>query len=304
VTSTERRLECEDCGAALRVAASYRTTTCPYCKCPSVIERPATTAAPNPSLVLPFVVTEDSARAAVRAWTRKMRFFRQSLDKSTIEEIKGVYLPAYLYSAAVYASYSAEIGENYTVTETYTTTENGKTVTKTRQVVKTEWRSLEGEHVGYATDVVVTASRGLPNAELEHIEPFDTRLLRRYGPEFVSGWIAEEPTMHPSECMTAARAEATALEGRRLDAFMPGDSHRDLRFAVKVDRESLDLTLIPVWVLALRPDPREPAKRVLVNGQSREIWGPEAYSVWKIVTWILFVLTVIGVLYLIAEGRR
>lgn len=295
---------CEECGAELRLAPNRRTSACPYCKCPSVIERADRSDRPSPALVLPFVATEVAARAAVHAWARRWRWFRQSLTDAVIEGIEGVYLPAYLYSASTHSSYSARIGENYTETETYTVTVNGKSETRTRTVTKTEWRSLSGEYVGYVADVLVTASRGLPNAELDHIEPFDMRLLRRYDPALVSGWTTEEATLSPADGIQLARGEAVAKIGGRLEAHMPGDSHSDVTYQTRVDRESLDLAVVAVWVLALRPDPKAPAKRVLVNGQTLEVWGDEKLSPLKVAIFVASLLAFILVVYLVASGKR
>ena len=296
-------LQCQECGAEL-VLGQYRTTVCPYCACPTVVERPAAPDRPNPAFVLPFTVTREHATAAVRRWQSRLRLVRRSLDQATIEEIKGVYVPAYLYSAVCSAQYQAEIGENYTVVETYTTTVNGKTVTRTRTRTKTEWRFLSGEHAAYATDLVVTASRGLPNAELEHIEPFDLRTLRRYGAPLVSGWLVEEPSLTLAECTALAREEAQRQEAARLEAFMPGDSHRGLTFTMSLRDETIDPILVPVWVLAIRPEPSLPAVRVVANGQSAEVWGPERLSPVKIVLWVLGALVLIGLAVVLFGGMR
>jgi hypothetical protein len=297
-----RVFACEECGAELKLAPTRRTSACPYCKCPAVVERPSRPDRPAPALVLPFVATETAARAAVHAWARRWRWFRESLTDAVIEGIEGVYLPAYLYSAATHSSYSARIGENYTETETYTVTVNGKSETRTRTVTKTEWRSLSGEYVGYVADVLVTASRGLPNAELDRIEPFDMRLLRRYDPALISGWTTEEATLSPADGIQLARGEAVASVGGRLNAHMPGDSHGEVTYQTRVDRESLDLTVVAVWVLALRPDPTRPAKRVLVNGQTLEVWGDEKLSPVKIAIFVALMLALVGLVYLLARS--
>ena len=297
-------LRCGECGASI-VLGAYRTAVCPYCACPSVVERPAAPDLPNPVFVLPFVVTKERAVADVGRWQRRLRLFRRSFSKATIDDIKGVYLPSYLYSTVVESRYQARIGENYTETETYTTTDSqGKSVTRTRTVTKTEWRDLSGEHAAYATDLVVTASRGLPNAELEHIEPFDLRRLRRYDPALVSGWLVEEPSMRLDECTQEARVEAQRQEGERLSAFMPGDKFSDLHFSMTVRDESIEPILVPVWVLAVRPDPKQPAVRVLANGQTSEVWGAEKVSALKIILFILLVLVFIAAIALIATGGR
>jgi len=74
-------------------------------------------------------------------------------------------------------------------------------------------------------DIHVTASRGLANNELERIEPFDLRQLRRYEPALVAGWIAEEPTLTLAACFELARGDTLSSVGRALAAFLPADTH-------------------------------------------------------------------------------
>lgn len=297
-------LACETCGAAL-VLGDQRTAACPYCASPSVVERPASADRPNPAFVIAFGAGDELPRRALGTWVKRQSIFADSaLSHAKVEDLKGIYLPAYLYSAVARSAYRAEIGENYTETETYTVTVNGKTETRTRTVTKTEYRSLVGEHVGYVTDVIVTASRGLPNAELEAVEPFDLRQLRRYDPALVSGWITEEPSQLPDECMALARQEAVALEGRRLSEFMPGDSHRELIYKTRVEWETLDPVLVPVWVLAVRYRLDKPALRIVVNGQTGEAAGKAPLSPIKIgIAVALAVIAVIGIVVLVMGGR-
>ena len=127
-------------------------------------------------------------------------------------------------------------------------------------------------------DVLVTASRALGNAELGAVEPFDLRAIRRYDPSLVAGWIAEDPSMTSAECTELARREAVEKVGASLHDFMPGDSHRELVHQTWLEQESLDLVMIPVWVLALRyRDDRGPL-RVLVNGQTGRVAGAVPWS--------------------------
>jgi DNA-directed RNA polymerase subunit RPC12/RpoP len=296
-------VQCGDCGAAL-VLGEYRSAVCPYCASPTVVERPPTPGRPNPVFALPFTVTQERARQLVRDWSARRRWFHRSLEGAKVEDIKGVYVPACLYTAVTRSIYRVDIGENYTVTESYTTTENGKTVTRTRTRTETEWRELSGEHAAYATDLVVTASRGLPNHELARIEPFDLRALRRYSPALVSGWLVEEASLGVAECTELARKEAQAMEHERLVHFMPGDSHRNLEFDLELRDETTDPILVPVWVLAVRPHPERPPMRVLGNGQSGEVWGPERVSPAKVALWIAAALLLVLVLVLIAMGGR
>ena len=297
-------LECQSCGAQLVVAETLRTTVCPYCAAPSVVERPPAPERPLPTFALGFVQTPDKARELARQNLLRRSFWApSSVRNASVEELRGIYVPSWLYSALAESQYSAEIGENYTETQTYTTTENGRTVTKTRQVTKTEWRSLQGRHTEYVPDVFVSASSGLPNEELEGIEPFDLRALRRYHDALVAGWIAEEPSLPQQQCLSQARAEVESLLKKRLASFMPGDSHRGLSFSTRFSNEALVVCLVPVWVLALRHDAKKPPLRFLVNGQTGKVYGRIPVSWVKVLFAVLLGLLLAGGLYLLFSSR-
>jgi len=303
VTEPRLHLGCQSCGARLVLEPALRTTRCPYCAAPAVVERPPASGVPEPVFALGFALTHTAAKEHVARWLRsRSRFTRSGIRSASPGEVRGVYVPAYLYSVLAQARYRASIGENYQETETYTTVENGKTVTRTRTVTRTEWRSLAGELSGYVADVLVTASKGLENAELEALEPFDLRALARYTPALVSGWMAEEPSLTLEQCQALARQEAVERVGGQLSRFMPGDSHKDLEFQSRLEWEALDVCLLPVWVLAVKYAEDAPPLRVLVNGQTGAVHGKAPISTWKVLVAVVVLLAVLAVGWLLASG--
>jgi hypothetical protein len=224
------------------------------------------------------------AGRALDGWLGSRSWFADArLKRARVEHLRGVYVPAYLYSAVAHTEYAASIGEHYSETETYETTdEHGGKTTATRSVTRTEHRPLAGRHVGYVTDVLVSASAGLGDDELRAIEPFELLHLRRYSPAVVTGWIAEEFARDPDDCRRASRAEAIDEVGLRLRRFLPGDSHNDLTWRTIVRWESLDPILVPVWVLAVRYRDDRPPLRVLINGQTGAIAGRAPLTWWKV----------------------
>ena len=287
-------LKCQSCGAELELSDAQRTATCPFCASPSVVDRPPTPDRPLPRFAIGFTVPRAQAQQAVREWTRKGLFRHSGLDVADVAEMRGAYVPAFLYSAAMNTEFSARIGENYTETQTYTVTVNGRTQVRTRTVTKTEWRSLAGRWAGYAQDILVTASRGIANTELEALEPYDMRALRRYSPALISGWVAEDPSMDQGQIMQSARGEAAAELQRRLAAFMPGDKHDSLEYAWQASAESIDLVLVPVWIVAVRHRPDAPPLRVLVNGLTGKLVSArKPLSWWKIAIAVVLVGAVV-----------
>jgi hypothetical protein len=286
---------CGNCGASLQFDG-VRTQTCPYCASPNFVERPPAADQPDPTFVIPFGGDAAWARRHVDTWLGSRSLFADSaVKKANVEHMRAVYLPAYLYSAVARTDYTAQIGEQYTETETYETTDaQGNKKTETRTVTRTEYRPLAGRHVGYVTDVIVTASAGLPNAELQRVEPYDMRQLRRFSPALISGWITEEFSRSADDCRRMSRGEAVDEVGVRLRSFMPGDSYSDLAWRTMVEWESLDPLLVPVWVFALRYREDKPPLRVVINGQTGRVTGKAPLAWWKIAIAIA-VVAAIGV---------
>jgi hypothetical protein len=274
---------CGQCGAGLAFAG-VRTETCPYCASPNFVERPPAANQPRPALAVAFTGDAQVARRQIDHWLGSRTWFADArIKRARIEDLRGIYVPAYLYSAAAHTEFTAAIGEHYTETERYETTDaQGNKKTETRSVTRTEYRPLAGRHVGYVTDVLVSASAGLADAELHAIEPYELLRLRRYSPAVITGWIAEEFSRDPEDCRRASRDEAIDEIGLRLRRFMPGDSHSDLTWRTTVAWESLDPVLVPVWVLAVRYRDDRPALRVVINGQTGAIAGKVPLTWWKI----------------------
>jgi hypothetical protein len=296
-------LSCGHCGAVLQFAG-VRTETCPYCASPNVVERPPTADRPQPELVVAFTGDAAAARRRLDAWLGSRTWFADArIKRARVEDLRGVYVPAYLYSAVAHTEYTASIGEHYTETETYEIKDaEGKKKTATRTVTRTEYRPLSGRHVGYVTDVLVSASAGLAHAELGAVEPYDLLQLRRYSPALISGWIAEEFSRHPDDCRRASRDEALDDIGLRLRRFMPGDSHSDLAWRTKVAWESLAPVLVPIWVLAVRyRDDRKPL-RVVINGQTGAIAGKVPLAWWKIALAAAAVAVIAAAIWALSRG--
>ena len=112
---------CNQCGASLAFEG-VRTTTCPYCASPNFVERPPSTNQPNPTFCLPFIGDAKWARARFERWLGSRTMFADSaLKRATVEDMRGVYLPAYLYSAVARTDYNNAVKTYNTKITTFPT---------------------------------------------------------------------------------------------------------------------------------------------------------------------------------------
>jgi hypothetical protein len=310
-------LTCDQCGAALAFEG-VRSEVCAFCASPNIVEREPSRDQPTPRFAVAFAGDRAWAQRHLATWLGKRRLFADSaLARARVEDMRGVYVPAYLYSSIAHTDFTAEIGEHYAETETYEaegkevtyidprtgkqTTKRGAKVQKTRTVTKTEYRPLSGRHLGYVTDIVVSASRGLSDDTLRALEPFDFRQLRRFTPALTAGWIHEEYGKSHILCEVTARSAGRDAIGTELRAFMPGDSHADLEWRTHIQWESLDPMLIPVWMFVVRYRDDKPPIRIAINGQTGRVAGDAPVAWWKVAVAVA-ILAAIGVLIAIYFG--
>lgn len=310
-TAAPIEVQCRECGSTVTMPAHRFAAVCPFCASGSVVERSVEEGAElgsgrvfAPEYAVGFAIPRARAEGLVSEWLKRGRLFAPGeLKHAEVSRVEGIYLPAWLYSAEARSRYQAQIGENYTETETYTTTDSkGRTVTRTRTVVKTEWRDLSGDHVTYVADHLVTACRGLSNAELEALEPYDLGAIRRYDPAIVAGFAGEEATRTEEEGHEIGRKEAMAQLEREVEGFLPGDSRRLTHLSTDFVNEDTDLLLLPVWIFAARWGKERKLLRVLVNGQTGEVQGKVPTSALRVTVAVLVVLALLAGVALIGGG--
>lgn len=296
---------CEQCGASVDFAG-VSTASCPYCASPSVVERAPAPGRALPSFVLAFTSDEARARTTLGSFLGRRRWFSDgAITRAQVSALRGVYVPAYLYSAVARTTYSASIGEHYEETEETTSTDSeGKTSRSTRTVTRTEHCPLAGLHVGYVTDVVVSGSAGLGDNELQRVEPFDLRQLRRHAPAIISGWIAEDFARDQAACLERSRTEAMDSIGARLRRFMPGDSHSDLTWSTRLEWEAMEPILVPMWIAAARYHEDKPPLRVVINGQTGAVHGEIPISWLRVVLAVLLVAGLGVAIYVLTRHGR
>ena len=97
---TDRGLRCTECGASVRVPASERATSCPFCGASYVAAAEMDASRFAPEFVLPFAVGKPAAEIAFKGWMGKSRWFVPG-DLSLqgrLASLRGVYIPFWSFS--------------------------------------------------------------------------------------------------------------------------------------------------------------------------------------------------------------
>lgn len=301
-------LQCESCGSQIETDPDHRSYICPFCESTYVIEVDAQANRQRPEFVIGFALTPEQAHEKFRTWIGSNGLFHPADLKNVQlgQKLRGIYLPFWSFSMLARSQWTAKIGEYWWRTETYTTMENGKMVTKTRRVQETEWWALEGNHHHYYSGYLVSASRGLSQAEAEQIKPFNLPAMKRYQPYFLAGWQAEDYTVDRQNALQTCQGEFRRREFQNISGFMPGDTHSGLAAETQFDSINSDLCLLPVYMMNYQYQGR--AYRFLINGQTGKIVGQKPYSKVRVciavAIGVAVAAIVVGLVALMAGGLR
>ena len=287
---------CSSCSAVVELPESVFSARCSFCDNP-LVDVEMTVAAP-PDEVVPFLVSRAQAVGQLKQYVRGHWFAPEHLRKATrSEELKDVMVPFYAYDALVRTAFECGVGIHWYRTETYTTYENGKAVTRTRVVQETEWFGFEGSHARRWFDHLVSASKGLPEAESNALEPYDLGRALPYAPALVAGVEAEVPTVATGDAKAVAVEELNQLEKETIrSTHLPGDRVRNLTTRSEAEVDRMRRVLLPVWVAVYRF--KKGTFRLLVNGQTGEVVGtvPKDPFKWGCMWSVLLAVTLGGFL--------
>ncbi len=276
-----RVLRCQNCSSEIATDVDQRSFVCPFCDSTYVVEfTPKESDRQRPEFVIGFAISAEQAQEKFRHWIRDNGWFRPGdlhLNMIT-EKMRGVYLPFWSFSMLTQTRWTTTIGEHWYRTETYTERdEKGNLVTKTRQVQETEWWPLSGGFQRYYSGYLVSASRGLAQADAHRILPFQMPALQRYEPYFLSGWLSEEYSVSRGEALQRCQQVVQSWVRNDVASFLPGDTYREpLQIDTEFSAVNSDLCLLPVFLLTYRYQNKTYTFRL--NGQTGKLAGEKPVS--------------------------
>ena len=192
---TEERLviNCTSCGAESTSEANVTAQSCPFCDT-DIVATGKSVKLLKPLSLLPFKIAKDTAKKSYTDWINGLWFAPNALKKKAKLNvpINGIYIPHWTYDTDTLSYYTGQRGTHYYVSETRTRTNSeGKQETYTTQVRKTRWRSTSGTVTDDFDDVLIVASKSLPEKYARELEPWDLENLVPYKDDYLSGFKAE-----------------------------------------------------------------------------------------------------------------
>ena len=259
-TDGYKTLTCSSCGAELFCDGTTVATSCPYCGNPTIIPSKFTKNR-LPDLIIPFKVENNQAIEALKAFGKGRKLLPKSFrDKNHIEEIKGVYVPFWLFSgkSKFDAIFDCEDEESYT--------RGDERITITKY-----YKEIRSGEVTFR-NVPVDASVKMDNAYMDSLEPYDYQDMKPYSSSYLPGFLAESYDDEEDTCKIRAekRIKETAQEMAEEDISDHDDVSAD-KFDCDMVEKDVKYAFFPVWMLSTKWQDKN--FLFAMNGQTGKIAG-------------------------------
>ena len=233
-----RTYNCPSCGAELICEETTAASSCPYCGNPTIVPGQLHGAL-RPDYVIPFQLDKEAAKAALRRHYQGKKLLPKSFTKENhIDEIKGIYVPFWLFDG------EADADLFYNATRSYTRE------TRDERITTTEHYNLRRAGRVSFSKIPVDASSKMPDAHMDALEPFDYSQMKVFSAAYLPGYFADkyDVSVEESAERADARAKQTAKDIMR-ESCIGYETVREVGGWVRLQRGKVQYALLPVWIL-------------------------------------------------------
>ncbi len=236
-----RVYNCPSCTAELICDETTAVTSCPYCGNPSVVPGQFSGTL-KPDFVIPFKVKKEQAIAALKEHYNGRPFLPSAFKKENhIEEIKGVYVPFWLFDgeAECEAVYNCEKSHTYR--------------SGSYDVIHTDHFNVLREGTVSFSRIPVDGSTKMPDDYMDSIEPYDYSDLKPFSTGYMPGYMADKYDIPAEKCSDRADARArNTAESCLRGSVVNYSSVMERRKKIQLRRGEVKYALLPVWLLTTK----------------------------------------------------
>lgn len=251
---------CQSCGGEIVCDENTAATSCPYCDNPVVLAG-RVSGVLRPDLVIPFQLDKDYAVSVLRKFVKKKPLLPKTFkDENVIQEIKGVYVPFWLFDA------DAEGDVFYRATQVRTWSDSNYIYTKTRHF------SVRRAGRMCFSGVPVDGSVKMADDLMESIEPFDLSKAVDFQTAYLAGYLADKYDVSAKDSEPRANDRIRSSTYSALHQTVIGyTTVNTVSGSVKLENSRVRYALYPVWLLTTRY--RNKNYLFAMNGQTGKFVG-------------------------------
>ncbi len=251
---------CQNCGGELVTDNETVATFCPYCKSSTIIKSKLKGKF-RPGLLIPFKKTEDEAKEIYHNWVKKKIFTPKKFkSKKTIDEIKGLYAPYWLYDVDIDGNIRGDA-------------QNVKTWTSgDYEYTQTDYYRVERGGRNAYEKVPADASLKLDDDLMERIEPFDYSDITNFNMAYMAGFFAENYDVSSEEALSVVKKKASEyFEERLRDTISRYDYVSITRRDFALNNIKYTYSMLPIYYVS--NSFKDKQREFIINGQTGKISG-------------------------------
>ena len=259
---------CSSCGAEIIADETTAATSCPYCN-NNVILTGRLAGNLKPDCIIPFKYGKEEAKEALRGHMKgKSLLPKVFSDENHLDEIKGVYVPYWLYDC------EADTSASYRMT-------------KVRSWADINYSYTETSHYGADRqglvdfqNVPADASKSIADELTESLESFDYSELTDFKTAYLAGFFANRYDVPSEECLRRAKERIDISALNTLDPTVQGYATVSRSGGnVQLRNIRVKYALMPVWILCTSW--RGDKYLFAMNGQTGKFVGNLPVDKWR-----------------------
>ena len=229
---------CRSCGGEIVGDANTAATSCPFCGNP-VVMMGQFSGALRPDFVIPLKLDKNAAKAGLQKHLTGKRLLPKIFkDQNHIDEIKGVYVPFWLFDT------DADARVRYRTTKLRCWSDSEYNYTETSHFLVHRGGSVGFEHVP------VDGSSRMADDLMESIEPYDFSDAVGFQTAYLAGYFADKYDVGADESIERANERVKKSAEEAFASTVEGyDTVTAESSSVQLHGGKAKYALYPVWIL-------------------------------------------------------
>ncbi len=282
---------CKSCGGEIVGDENTAATSCPYCGNP-VVMMGQFSGALKPDYVIPFKLDKKAAKEALNRHYKNKPFLPKVFkNQNHIDEIKGIYVPFWLFDA------KAEANIRYRATKVRSWSDSSYHYTQT-----SHYAVMRGGTICFER-VPVDGSSKMPDDLMESIEPFDFSQAVDFQTAYLAGYLADKYDVDAKQSIERANERIKKSTQDSFAGTVQGYvSVIPESTSVRLHNGQAKYALYPVWIL--NTTWKDNKYSFAMNGQTGKLVGDlpvdnGAFARWLFGLWGIISVAVFGISYLL-----
>ena len=233
-----RSYVCTSCGGEILCDETTAATSCPFCGNP-VVMMEQLSGSLKPDYVIPFKLDKEAAKAGLRQHLTGKRLLPKVFkDENHLDEIKGVYVPFWLFQA------EADGDVSFKATRMHVWSDSKYDYTETSVYSVRRTGSVAFEHVP------VDGSSQMPDDMMESIEPFDFSQAVDFQTAYLAGYLADKYDVDEKQSENRASERIKrSTEDIFKGTVLGYNTVTTEKSSIQLKNSRAKYALYPVWIL-------------------------------------------------------